>query len=82
MVSLALSNSRYMLGNISNTDMVHPGIGGSICAAVRGIPMTESAVQGKGGCRIMAAETTVADPVNAVKVCTMTKGAAILDIAC
>jgi len=75
-------NTSIMLGNISNTAVIHPGIGGNIGHAVRWIPMTESAVQGKGGCRIMAAETTVADPVNAVKACTMTKGAAILDIAC
>ena len=43
--------------------------------------MAENTVQGKVGCRVMTAETTDADPTDAVKGDPMAEGTGILDIS-
>ena len=76
----AVAPSADIMKVFSSITVSNTGIGGSIRGAVRGIAMTESAVQGKDSCRIVAAKTTDPDPANAVKGSTMTKGTCILDI--
>ena len=76
----AVAPSADIMKVFSNIIVSNTGIGGNIRVAVRGIAMTESAVQGKDSCRIVAAKTTDPDPANAVKGSTMTKGTCILDI--
>jgi len=76
----AVAHNADIMEVFSSITVSDPGIGGSIRGAVRGIAMTESAVQGKDSCRIVAAKTTDPDPANAVKGSTMTKGTCILDI--